>query len=67
MVFFRIVETAGVTFASLGNYLVPLVGVGIGVTLLGEDLRVEMLVALGLILVGVALATRQRTRDQDPD
>ena len=64
-VFFRIVDTAGVTFASLANYLVPLVGVGVGLTLLGEALHVEMLAALGLILAGVGLATRQRVRDDD--
>ena len=63
VVFFRILAKAGATFASLANYLVPLVGVVVGITLLGEVLTEDMLMALGLILAGVTLATRQRVRD----
>jgi drug/metabolite transporter (DMT)-like permease len=63
LVFFRLIARAGPTFMSFVNYLSPLVAVGAGTLLLGEPLRLEALAALGLILSGIALATRgTRTR-----
>lgn len=45
----------GATFVSLNNYLVPLVGTGLGVGLLGEPVTPGVILGLVLILTGVLL------------
>ena len=57
-----IIRRQGASFFSQINYLVPLFGVGYGVTLLGEALPVEAFAALGLILSGIAFARGGRPR-----
>ncbi len=64
LMFFRLIASAGATFATQVNYLIPAVGALGGVVLLGETLEVHALAALALILVGVVAvraATRQRS------
>ncbi len=56
IVYFAIIHSAGPTFMSLTNYLAPPFAVGLGVFLLGEQPPVTALVALALILGGVALS-----------
>ena len=58
LVYFRLIARAGPTFMSLTNYLSPIVAVSAGALLLDEPLRPAALIALGLILTGIALATR---------
>ena len=55
LTYFRLVASAGPTFLSLANYLVPLIALGFGGLLLGERPTWNMLAALALILGGVAL------------
>ncbi len=55
LTYFKLVASAGATFVSLANYLVPLLALGFGGILLGEEPTWNMLLALGLILVGVFL------------
>ncbi len=55
IVYFRIVRSAGPTFLSLVNYPVPIIAVGTGALFLAERPGANALVALGLILAGVAL------------
>ena len=55
LTYFRLVASAGPTFLSLANYLVPLIALGLGNLLLGERPSWNMLLALALILAGVAL------------
>lgn len=55
LVYFRLIAHAGPTFLSLINYLIPLVAVAAGVLFLGEHPRWSALVALAIILVGLAL------------
>ena len=55
LVYFRLIATAGPTFLSLINYLIPLVAVAAGVVFLDEQLRWSALVALAIILAGLAL------------
>lgn len=50
-----VARSAGPVFMSLTNYQVPLWSVGLGVIFLGEPLKASLLLALVLILVGVAL------------
>lgn len=58
LIYFRIIASAGPTFLSLINYLIPVIAVIAGIWLLGEELGANALVALALILGGVALSQR---------
>ena len=62
IVYFRLIQTAGPSFTSQLNYLIPLWAVGIGVLFLGEQPRLSHLAALGLILAGILLSRREPSR-----
>lgn len=51
-----IISRQGVSFLSLINFMVPVFGMIAGVLMLGERLPANAYVALGIILVGVALS-----------
>jgi drug/metabolite transporter (DMT)-like permease len=57
-VYFRLVNEEGPTFASLNNYLVPLVGVVGGAAALAEPIALSAWAGLALVLCGVALTGR---------
>ena len=57
-----LVFRAGVGFMTLNNYLVPVVGVIWGVSLLGERLSTNATLGFSLILLGVATATLWRRK-----
>ena len=59
VVYFRLLASTGPTFTSMINYLIPLIGAGLGVLWLGETVGFYELLALALIIGGVALV-RQR-------
>ncbi|MCG6659655.1 DMT family transporter [Halomonas campisalis] len=59
VVFFTLVAAAGPTFLSLINYLIPLWAVVIGILFLGERPEWNHLLALLLILAGVAISQRR--------
>lgn len=54
-VYFRLIETAGATFAALNNYIVPCLGLIAGSAALGEPVRPAAWVGLAGVLLGVAL------------
>jgi len=56
LLFFLLLRRVGAGFGSFNNYLVPLMGVGWGFFLLGERPSWNALVALVLILTGLACA-----------
>ncbi|MGI9420350.1 MAG: DMT family transporter [Geminicoccaceae bacterium] len=56
VVFLRLISLAGPSFVAFINYLIPLWAVLIGISLLGEQPRWTALVALALILGGLALS-----------
>lgn len=58
VVYFQLVSVAGPTFLSLINYLIPLWAVVMGIAFLGERPDWNALVALLLILGGIALSQR---------
>ncbi|MGL5598266.1 MAG: DMT family transporter [Aeromonas sp.] len=68
--YMALIQTAGPTFASFSNYLVPLFGVMLGALFLGEQIHATTGLALALILGSVALnqwAQQRRTaRDVSP-
>ena len=58
IVYFRLVRTVGATFVSFVNYLIPPVGVGLGVVLAGETPTLRSLFALLIILAGIVVTRR---------
>ena len=56
VVYFRIITVAGPSFLSLINYLIPLWALAAGVIALGEQPHPRALIALALVLAGIALA-----------
>lgn len=60
LAFNRTVELLGANTAGLSVHLVPVFGTILAVGLLGEELHLYHLLGIGLIAVGIALATRKR-------
>ena len=56
VVFLRLIVLAGPSFVAFINYLIPLWAVMVGILLLGEEPRWTAMVALALILGGLALS-----------
>ena len=56
----QVINTSGVSFLALNNYLVPVFGVGIAALTLGEQVPAEMLSALGIIFVGIFVSNMKR-------
>ena len=54
-VYFQLVAEEGPTFASLNNYVVPLIGVVGGALALGEPIALASWGGIALVLIGVAL------------
>ena len=63
VVMFRLIHNAGPSFLSLTNYLIPIYVLLLGITLLGEQISVQALVALGLIVSGIAVSEWRRRTD----
>ncbi len=61
VIYFKLVALAGPTFLSLINYLIPLWAVGMGMVFLGERPDWNALLALVLILFGIALSQRGKS------
>ena len=60
VVYFKLIASAGPTFMSLVNYMTPVVAVFLGVALLGETPGLHAYMALGLILLGIAVSQWRR-------
>jgi drug/metabolite transporter (DMT)-like permease len=65
-VYFRLVNEEGPTFASLNNYIVPLIGVVGGAVALAEPITPSAWAGLALVLCGVALTGRSLGRANAP-
>ena len=66
IVYFRLIQSAGPSFTSQLNYLIPLWAVLIGVVFLGEQPTLVHLLGLGLILGGILLTRREPRRLPTP-
>ena len=55
---YAMVVTVGQSFTSLASYIMPIVGVVLGVIFLNEPLSANIVLALGLVLAGFAIARR---------
>ena len=59
-IYFALIRSAGPTFMSTMNYLVPCVALGTGVSLLGEQPGVNAYAGLVLILAGIGISQVRR-------
>jgi len=66
LLYYVLMRRVAVGFASLNNYLVPLMALGWGYFLLGEQPHLNALVALVLILLGLALPRLVGARRRAP-
>jgi drug/metabolite transporter (DMT)-like permease len=57
LLFFALIQRAGPNYATLVTYLVPPIALAYGAVFLNESFGVSAFVSLGLILLGVGLAT----------
>jgi drug/metabolite transporter (DMT)-like permease len=57
VLFFFLIEHLGATMAAMVTYLFPVVGVGLGVTLLGEVLDARLAIGTALVLLGIVVVT----------
>lgn len=60
MFYYVAIDRIGATFASMTIYLIPINGVLWSAILLGESVSARSLLALGVILLGVAFANRKK-------
>lgn len=60
LVFYQVVASAGPTFLSLIQYLIPCIALGLGAGLLGERIEANALTALALVLGGIAVSQTRR-------
>jgi drug/metabolite transporter (DMT)-like permease len=56
ILYFRVIQTAGPTFLSLINYMIPVVALAAGAIVLDEELVGTVLIGMGLILTGLAIS-----------
>ncbi|NJQ14271.1 DMT family transporter [Streptomyces bohaiensis] len=63
---YRIINDEGATNAAVVGYLLPVVSVLLGVTVLGEQLHPRLLIGMAVVLVGVALTRRFPARGATP-
>jgi len=58
VIWFKLIHSAGAANTSMVTFLIPIVGLLLGVGLLGERLEPSSLIGLALILLGLAVATK---------
>ncbi len=59
ILYFKLIAQAGASYASMVTYLVPVIGVLLGVLVLNEEVTVWMLVGASLILFGIYLGGKK--------
>lgn len=55
---FYLVNTIGVSIFALGMNLVPIFGISLGIIILDEPFRIDVMIALSLILVALLIARK---------
>jgi len=59
IIYFAVIARVGPSFLSQINYLIPVWAVIIGVLFLNESIGIKAVIALGVILLGIAIAQRK--------
>ena len=65
IIYFRVIRHAGPAFLSQINYLIPVWAVLLGVIFGGEQLKINAIIALVVILAGIAIAQKNRSANAD--
>ncbi len=65
LIYIQLIRISGPTFASLSNYLVPLVGIILGISAGNEQLHLSDIIATVVILAGLAMTQPSVRADQD--
>lgn len=65
IIYFRVIRHAGAAFLSQINYLIPVWAVLLGVIIGGEKLTIHAIIALMVILTGIAVAQKNRSAKVD--
>lgn len=65
IIYFSVIRHAGPAFLSQINYLIPVWAVLLGVILGGEKLTINAVIALVVILIGIAIAQKNRSAKVD--
>lgn len=65
IIYFSVIRHAGPAFLSQINYLIPVWAVVLGVLLGGEQLTIHAVIALVVILAGIAIAQKNRSATAD--
>lgn len=65
IIYFSVIRHAGPAFLSQINYLIPVWAVLMGVVFGGENLTLRIVIALAVILIGIAIAQRGRLSVQE--
>ncbi len=60
LIYFHLMQVRGATFISFNNYLIPGLGVMWGALFLAEHVSLQEILALGLILTGIAIASLRK-------
>ena len=61
IIFFHLIEKRGASFMAFINYLIPVFGVILGAVVLGERVTAQAMMALAVILIGLAIAKFERS------
>ncbi len=64
LIYLYLIAERGASFMAFINYLVPILGVIWGAIILGEEITLQVLAALGAILVGLFIANYRRNASQ---
>ena len=65
IIYFSVIRHAGAAFLSQINYLIPVWAVLLGVLFAGETLTINAVIALVVILIGIAIAQKNRAANAD--
>ena len=67
ILYFRLIAQAGPSYASMVTYLVPVIGVVLGIIVLNETLTPWMLAGATMILFGIYLGNKPKRATSKPD
>ena len=65
IIYFSVIRRAGAAFLSQINYLIPVWAVLLGILFGGEQLTIHAIIALVVILTGIAIAQKNRSARED--
>ena len=62
LIYLKLIAERGAGFMAYINYLIPIMGVIWGASLLGEEVTTQVVAALGAILIGLFVANVRKRR-----